>query len=80
MKKTEQLNFETVEIDEVQVVRSIRRVDKLSMEIEADTQTVEMFVEQLGWDNAKTVDVPESKPTKEELDDRNANEAFDSRS
>ena len=27
-----------------------------------------MFVKQLGWDNAKIANVPESKPTKEELD------------
>ena len=47
----------------------ILRVDKqkLSKESEADNQYAEMFVKQLSWDNAKTVDVPESKPTKEEL-------------
>ena len=32
-----------------------------------------MFVKQLGQDNAKIVDVPESKPTKEELDERAKN-------
>ena len=40
------------------VVRSIRRADKLLMEIKADTQVAKMFVEQLGRDNAKPVDVP----------------------
>ena len=37
---------------------------------EADDRYAEMFVRQLDWDNAKTVNVPESKPTKEELDER----------
>ena len=83
VKKTEQLSFETIETVEVQVVRQILRVDKLSMESEADTQFAKMFVEQLGRDNAKPVDVPlgfdpnhfgygreSHKAIKEELDER----------
>ena len=38
-------------------MRSIRRADKLSMDIKADTQVAKMFVEQLGRDNATLVDV-----------------------
>ena len=81
VKKTEQLGSETAENDEEQV-----RVDKqesfcgdrerkvkLSKQSEADNPYAEMFVKQLGRDNAKTVDVPESKPTKEELDERAKN-------
>ena len=71
VKKTGKLGFEDGDDEEVHFLNRILRVDKQkrSMEIEADPRHAEMFVRQLGLDNAKIVDVPESKPTKEELDE-----------